>query len=50
MQVSADGTILANPSAQPVWCTLWENGKPAETLVVQPGQTINTASLPTGNK
>jgi len=40
IHVSADGDILTNPTAQPVWCSLWENGKPVETLVIDAGQTV----------
>jgi len=39
--VSADGDILTNPTAQPVWCSLWENGKPEETLMIETGQTVH---------
>ena len=41
IHVSADGDILTNPTAQPVWCSLWENGKPEETLMIETRQTVH---------
>lgn len=45
IHVSADGQILTNPSAQPVWCSLWKDGKPGETLVIESGQTIRLTTI-----
>lgn len=44
IHVSADGDILTNPTAQPVWCSLWENGKPGEIMMIGPGQTVHVKS------
>jgi len=46
MRVSADGSILTNPSALPVWCSLWEHGRAVETVEIAAGGTTicNTTS------
>jgi len=37
---SVDGTILYNPSALPVWFSLWEQA-PVSTHVIQPGEVLH---------
>lgn len=40
VRVSVDGTLLTNPSASSVWCSLWEGGVPIRALELPPGETI----------